>query len=543
MVAKQLVFDEMARRRLRDGVDALADAVKITLGPRGRNVVIDKKFGAPNITKDGVTVAREIELEDPFENMGAQLAKQVAIRTNDVAGDGTTTATVLAQSLVRGGLKVVTSGVNPMALKRGLEAGLKEAIKDLRAQAQPVLTKDQIAHVAGISANDREIGDLIADVMEKVGKDGVITVEESRGLKFETEFVDGLQLDRGYVSPYFVTNTDRMEAVVENPYIIITDKKISAVQDILPLLEKVLQVTKDIVIVCDDVDGEALATLVVNKLRGTINILAVKAPGFGDRRKAMLEDIAILTGGTLITEDIGLKLDAATVADLGRARRVVSGKDDTTIIEGMASDEAIQARIKQIKAQIDDATSDFDREKLQERLAKLAGGVAVIKVGAATEVELKEKKARVEDALSATRAAVDEGIVVGGGVALIRTQTALAALANKTKNEDEKVGVRLLSEALEGPTWTIADNGGLEGSVIVDKVRKLTNPNHGWDAENNAWGDMFELGIVDPVKVTRSALENAVSIAALVLTTETLVAEIPQPPAAPPPPPPHARPR
>ncbi len=537
MVAKQLVFDEMARRRLRDGVDALADAVKITLGPRGRNVVIDKKFGAPNITKDGVTVAREIELEDPFENMGAQLAKQVAIRTNDVAGDGTTTATVLAQSLVRGGLKVVTSGVNPMALKRGLEAGLKEAIEDLRAQAQPVLTKDQIAHVAGISANDREIRDLIADVMEKVGKDGVITVEESRGLKFETEFVDGLQLDRGYVSPYFVTNTDRMEAVVENPYIIITDKKISAVQDILPLLEKVLQVTKDIVIVCDDVDGEALATLVVNKLRGTINILAVKAPGFGDRRKAMLEDIAILTGGTLITEDIGLKLDAATVADLGRARRVVSGKDDTTIIEGMASDEAIQARIKQIKAQIDDATSDFDREKLQERLAKLAGGVAVIKVGAATEVELKEKKARVEDALSATRAAVDEGIVVGGGVALIRTQTALAALANKTKNEDEKVGVRLLSEALEGPTWTIADNGGLEGSVIVDKVRKLTNPNHGWDAENNAWGDMFELGIVDPVKVTRSALENAVSIAALVLTTETLVAEIPQPPAAPPPPP------
>jgi chaperonin GroEL len=537
MVAKQLLFDESARRRLRDGVDALADAVKVTLGPRGRNVVIDKKFGAPNITKDGVTVAREIELEDPFENMGAQLAKQVATRTNDVAGDGTTTATVLAQSLVRGGLKVVTSGVNPMALKRGLEAGLKEAIKDLRAQARPVLTKDQIAHVAGISANDREIGDLIADVMEKVGKDGVITVEESRGLKFETEFVDGLQLDRGYVSPYFVTNTDRMEAVIENPYIIITDKKISAVQDILPLLEKVLQVTKDIVIVCDDVDGEALATLVVNKLRGTINILAVKAPGFGDRRKAMLEDIAILTGGTLITEDIGLKLDAATVADLGRARRIVSGKDDTTIIEGMASDEAIQARIKQIKAQIDDATSDFDREKLQERLAKLAGGVAVIKVGAATEVELKEKKARVEDALSATRAAVDEGIVVGGGVALIRTQPALAALANKTKNEDEKVGVRLLSEALEGPTWTIADNGGLEGSVIVDKVRKLTNPNHGWDAEKDAWGDMFELGIVDPVKVTRSALENAVSIAALVLTTETLVAEIPQPPAAPPPPP------
>ena len=537
MVAKQLIFDEAARRRLRDGVDALADAVKVTLGPRGRNVVIDKKFGAPNITKDGVTVAREIELEDPFENMGAQLAKQVATKTNDVAGDGTTTATVLAQALVRGGIKVVTSGVNPLALKRGIEAGMREVITDLRNQARPVLTKEQIAHVAGISANEKEIGDLIADVMEKVGKDGVITVEESRGLKFETEFVDGLQLDRGYVSPYFVTNTDRMEAVIENPYIVITDKKISAVQEILPLLEKVLQVTKDIVIICDDVDGEALATLVVNKLRGTINILAVKAPGFGDRRKAMLEDIAILTGGTLITEDIGLKLDAATVADLGRARRVVSSKDDTTIIEGMASDEAIQARIKQIKAQIEDATSDFDREKLQERLAKLAGGVAVIKVGAATEVELKEKKARVEDALSATRAAVDEGIVVGGGVALIRATKALEELASKTNNDDEKVGIKLLAEALEAPTWTIADNGGLEGSVIVDKVRKLTEANHGWDAENNAWGDMFELGIVDPVKVTRSALENAVSIAALVLTTETLVAEIPQPPAAPPPPP------
>jgi chaperonin GroEL len=373
--------------------------------------------------------------------------------------------------------------------------------------------------------------------MEKVGKDGVITVEESRGIKFETEFVDGLQLDRGYVSPYFVTNTDRMESVIENPYILITDKKISAVQDILPVLEKILQVTKDIVLICDDVEGEALATLVVNKLRGTINILAVKAPGFGDRRKAMLEDIAILTGGTMVTEDIGLKLENATVADLGRARRVVANKDDTTIIEGMASDEAIQARIKQIKAQIDDATSDFDREKLQERLAKLAGGVAVIKVGAATEVELKEKKARVEDALSATRAAVDEGVVVGGGVALIRAQKSLETLAAKTKNEDEAAGIRLLIEALEEPTWTIADNGGLEGSVIVERVKKLKSPNDGWDAENDAWGDMFELGIVDPVKVTRSALENAVSIAALVLTTETLVAEIPQPPMAPPPPP------
>ena len=536
MVAKQLVFDEVARRRLKDGVDALADAVKVTLGPRGRNVVIDKKYGAPTITKDGVTVAREIELDDPFENMGAQLAKQVATKTNDVAGDGTTTATVLAQAIVRGGMKVVTSGANPMAVKRGLDAALQAAVADLRAQARPVLTKEQIAHVASISANDHYIGELIADVMEKVGKDGVITVEESRGIKFETEFVDGLQLDRGYVSPYFVTNTDRMEATIENPYIIITDKKISAVQDVLPLLEKVLQVSKDIVIICDDVDGEALATLVVNKLRGTINILAVKAPGFGDRRKAMLEDIAMLTGGTLITEDIGLKLEGATIADLGRARRIVSSKDDTTIIEGHGTDEAIQARIKQIKAQVEDATSDFDREKLQERLAKLAGGVAVIKVGAATEVELKEKKARVEDALSATRAAVDEGIVVGGGVALIRAQKALETLAAKTKNEDEKVGINLLIEALSYPTYTIAENGGLEGAVIVNKIRELKNANHGWDAENDKWGDMFELGIVDPVKVTRSALENAVSIAALVLTTETLVAEIPQPPMAAPPP-------
>jgi len=536
MVAKQLVFDEVARRSLKDGVDALADAVKVTLGPRGRNVVIDKKYGAPSITKDGVTVAREIELENPFENMGAQLAKQVATKTNDVAGDGTTTATVLAQALVRGGLKVVASGANPMFVKRGIDKGLSVAVQDLRSQARPVLTKDQIAHVASISANDPQIGELIADVMEKVGKDGVITVEESRGIKFETEFVDGLQLDRGYVSPYFVTNPDRMEAVVENPYIIITDKKISAVQEILPLLEKVMQVTKDIVIICDDIEGEALATLVVNKLRGTINVLAVKAPGFGDRRKAMLEDIAILTGGTLITEDIGLKLDQATVADLGRARRVVANKDDTTIIEGHGTDEAIQARIKQIKAQIEDATSDFDREKLQERLAKLAGGVAVIKVGAATEVELKEKKFRVEDALSATRAAVDEGVVPGGGVAFIRAQKALREFAQTLENEDERVGVNLLAEALEEPTFQIAENGGLEGAVIVDRIKKLENPTHGWDAEKDRWGDMYELGIVDPVKVSRSALENAVSIASLVLTTDTLVAEIPQPPAAPPPP-------
>ncbi len=537
MVAKQLLFDEAARKRLKNGVDALADAVKVTLGPRGRNVVIDKKYGAPTITKDGVTVAREIELEDPFENMGAQLAKQVATRTNDVAGDGTTTATVFAQALVRGGMKVVTSGANPMSVKRGLEKGLAAAVADLRAQARPVLTKEQISHVASISGNDKEIGDMIADVMEKVGKDGVITVEESRGIKYETEFVDGLQLDRGYASPYFVTNTDRMEAVIENPYIIITDKKLTAVNEVLPLLEKVLQVTKDVVIIADDVEGEALATLVVNKLRGTLNILCCKAPSFGDRRKAMLEDIAMLTGGTLITEDIGLKIENATIADLGRARRIVSGKDDTTIIEGHGTDEAIQARIKQIKAQIDDATSDFDREKLQERLAKLAGGVAVIKVGAATEVELKEKKARVEDALSATRAAVDEGVVPGGGVAFIRAQKAVRDLAAKSKNDDETMGMNLLIEALEEPTRIIAENAGLEGAVVVNRVRLLKDVSHGWDAEMDRWGNMFDLGIVDPVKVSRSALENAVSISALVLTTETLVAEIPQPPAAAPPPP------
>ncbi len=535
MTAKQLLFDEAARKALKDGVDALADAVKVTLGPRGRVVVIEKKYGAPSITKDGVTVAREIELEDPFENMGAQLAKQVATKTNDVAGDGTTTATVLAQAIVRGAMKIVASGVNPMAVKRGLEKALPVAVEDLRRQARPVLTKDQIAHVASISANDRYIGELIADVMEKVGKDGVITVEEGRGIKFETEFVDGLQLDRGYVSPYFVTNPDRMEAVVENPYIIITDKKLSSVHEILPLLEKVLQVSKDIVFICDDMEGEALATLVVNKMRGTINALAVKAPGFGERRKAMLEDIAILTGGTVITEELGLTFEKATVADLGRARRVVANKDDTTIIEGMGSDEAIQARIKQIKAQIEDATSDFDREKLQERLAKLAGGVAVIKVGAATEVELKEKKARVEDALSATRAAVDEGVVPGGGVAYIRAQRAVLELAEKTEDPEEAAGMRLLAEALEEPTRLIAENAGLEGAVVVQRVKERENPNEGWDAEKDRWGDMFELGIVDPVKVCRTALENAVSIGALVLTTETLVAEIPEPPAAPPP--------
>ena len=534
MAPKHLLFDEAARRQLKEGVDALADAVKVTLGPRGRNVVIEKNYGPPVITKDGVTVAREIELADAFENMGTQLVKQVATRTNDIAGDGTTTATVLAQALVRGGIKVVASGSHQMAVRRGIEGGLAVAIDHLRDHAEPVLDKLQIQHVASISGNDAEIGGIIADVMEMVGKDGVITVEESRGIKFETEFVDGLQLDRGYQSPQFVTNAERMEAVVENPYILITDKKISAMQDLLPILEQAMQMTKDFVIIADDIDGEALATLVVNKLRGTMNLLALRAPSFGDRRLAILEDIAILTGGELITEKMGRQLQSATLADLGRARRIVAGKDAATIIEGQASDEAIQARIKQLKAQIEDATSDFDREKLQERLAKLAGGVAVIKVGAATEVELKEKKARVEDALSATRAAVEEGVVVGGGVALIRAQRAVRDHADALEG-DERTGALLLADAMEEPAWLIADNAGLEGSVIVERIRRRENENEGWDAAADRWGDMFELGIVDPVKVVRSALENAASVSAMVLTTESLVAEIPQPATAAPP--------
>jgi chaperonin GroEL len=535
-MAKQLVFNEDARRALKNGVDALADAVKITLGPKGRNVVLDKKYGSPTITNDGVTIAKEIELKDPFENMGAQLAKEVATKTNDVAGDGTTTATVLAQAIVREGLKNVAAGANPMILKRGLDKGVRAVLAAVRDQAKPVSGKEQIAQVAAISAADTEIGEMIAEVMEKVGKDGVITVEEGRGLKYETEFVDGLQLDRGYVSPYFVTNAERMEAEIDDPYILITDKKISAVADILPVLERVLGVTKNFVIIADDVDGEALATLVVNKLRGTINVLAVKAPSFGDRRKAMLEDIAILTGGSFITEDMGRKLDQVQIADLGRARRVVSSKDDTTIIEGFGSDEAIQDRIKQIKTQIDDTASDFDREKLQERLAKLAGGVAVIKVGAPTEVELKEKKHRVEDALSATRAAVEEGLVPGGGVAFIRAATALDALETDLTG-DELTGAQILKKALEEPLRLIAENAGQEGLVVVGNVRKLP-ADEGYDALRDEYGNMFDKGIVDPAKVTRSALENAASIAALVLTTESLVTDIPEAPApvaAPPP--------
>jgi len=537
-MAKQLLFDEDARRALKNGVDALADAVKITLGPKGRNVVLDKKFGAPTITNDGVTIAKEIELQNPFENMGAQLAKEVATKTNDVAGDGTTTATVLAQAIVREGLRNVAAGANPMVLRRGIDQGVRAVVASIRDQARPVSGKEQIAQIASISAGDTEIGAMIAEVMEKVGKDGVITVEESRGLKYETEYVEGLQIDRGYVSPYFVTDTQRMESIIEDPYILITEKKLSAVADILPPLEKVLSVSKNVVIIADDCDGEGLATLVVNKLRGTVNVLVVKAPGFGDRRKAMLEDIAILTGGTFITEETGRKLDQVQVEDFGRARRVVASKDDTTIIEGFGSDEAIQDRIKQIKGQVDDTASDFDREKLQERLAKLAGGVAVIKVGAATEVELKEKKARVEDALSATRAAVEEGVVAGGGVTYLCAQSALDAVENELKG-DERTGANLLRKALDEPLRLIAINGGKEGNVVVGNVRKNANGNaaYGYDALLDDYGDMFKKGIIDPAKVTRSALENAASIASLVLTTESLITDIPEPPAAAAPPP------
>ena len=527
MPAKQLLFDEDARRHLKAGVDALADAVRVTLGPRGRNVILEKKFGPPAIVDDGVSVAKEIELKDPFENLGAQLAREVASKTNDVAGDGTTTATVLAQAIVREGLRVVAAGTNPMSLKRGLETGVEAVIDGIRNIARPVAGKEQIAQVATISGHDSEIGDIIADVMEKVGKDGVITVEEGKGIRMETEFVEGMQLDRGFVSPYFVTNQDRMEAVIDDPYILITDKRLSGVADLLPALERILQTTKNIVIICDDCEGESLATLVVNKLRGTVNALAIKAPSFGDRREAILEDIAILTGGTFITEKMGRKLENAQPTDLGRARRVVATKEDTVIIEGHGSDDAIQARIKQIKAQAEDAASEFDREKLQERLAKLAGGVAVIKVGAATEVELKERKLRVEDALSATRAAVEEGIVPGGGVALLRVEKALDKVEKQLQSDDERTGVTILRKALEEPLRMIAENAGQEGMVVVNQVRASKDTSYGYDAETDEYCDLLTHGIIDPAKVTRTALENAASIAALVLTTETLVTEIP----------------
>ncbi|MFO7168558.1 MAG: chaperonin GroEL [Chloroflexota bacterium] len=527
---KQLEFNEAARRSLKRGVDIVADAVKTTLGPRGRNVSIDKKFGAPTVTHDGVTVAKEIELKDPFENMGARLLVEVATKTNDVAGDGTTTATVLAQAIVNEGMKVVAAGANPMLIKRGLDKAAEAVVAELKSMAKPVRDRADIAHVAEISAADSEIGNLIAEVMEKVGKDGVITVEESKGIAFETEYTEGMQIDRGYISAYFVTNSERMEAEIEEPYILITDKKISSIQDILPVLEKVLQVSKNLVIVAEDVDGEALATLVVNKLRGTVNVLAVKAPGFGDRRKAMLQDIAILTGGTLISEEIGRKLDSATIEDLGRARRVVADKDNTTFIEGRGNEKAIKARIEQIRAQIETTTSDFDREKLQERLAKLAGGVAVLKVGAATEPELKEKKHRVEDALSTARAAVEEGIVPGGGVALINAIPALDKV--ETSNDDERFGVQILRRALEEPMRTLARNAGEDGAVIIDTVRRLAKERNdntiGYHVLRGEYGSMIEMGVIDPVKVTRSAVQNAVSIAGLLLTTDALIADLPE---------------
>jgi chaperonin GroEL len=534
-MAKQLVFDEDARRALVQGIDALADAVKITLGPKGRNVVLDKKFGAPSITNDGVTIAKEIELEDPFENIGAQLAKEIASKTNDVAGDGTTTATVLGQAIVHEGMKNVAAGANPMALKRGIEQGANAVIEQLKKDATKVTTREQMAQVAAISAADSSIGEMIGEVMEKVGKDGVITVEESKGIQTEVEYVEGMAFDRGYISPYFVTNPEKMEAEIEEPYILVTDKKISAVNDILPMLERVLQVSKNLIIICEDCDGEALATLAVNKLRGTINCVAVKAPGFGDRRKENLGDVAALTGATVISEEIGRKLDSVQVEDLGRARKIIISKEETTIIEGKGKKAAIQGRVAQIKAALETTTSDWDREKLQERLGKISGSVAVIKVGAATEVELKEKKHRVEDAVQATRAAVEEGIVAGGGVAFLNAIKAVDALQ---LSDDEATGAGILRRALEEPLRRIAINAGKDGSVVVQQVKKQKK-GEGYDALRDDYGSMQLKGIIDPLKVTRSALENAVSIAGLVLTTNCLVADMPEKrdgamPAAPP---------
>jgi chaperonin GroEL len=536
-MAKQLVFDEQARRSLKKGIDMLASAVKTTLGPKGRNVALDKKFGAPTVTHDGVTVAKEITLEDPFENMGAQLLKEAATKTNDVAGDGTTTATVLAQAIVNEGLRNLAAGANPMQLRQGIEKGVRAVVAYINEVSTPVEGKKEIAQIATVSAADPQIGDLIAEVMERVGKDGVITVEESRGISFETEYVEGMQIDKGYSSAYFVTNSDRMEAVIEDAYILITDKKISAVADILPVLEKLTQIgNRNIVIIAEDVDGEALPTLVVNKLRGILNVLAVKAPGFGDRRKAMLQDIAILTGGQVISEEMGRRLENTTLEDLGQARRVISRKDDTTIVEGHGAQEDIQNRIKQIKAEIENTTSDYDREKLQERLAKLAGGVGLIKVGAGTEVELKFRKTRVEDALSATRAAVEEGYVPGGGVALLN---AIDALDKVKVDGDSATGIQILRRALEEPLRTIATNAGQDGAVVVESVRRAQkeqkNKHIGYNVLDMKTEDMVEAGVIDAAKVTRSALENAASIAAMILTTEALITDIPEKdkPAAP----------
>ncbi len=529
-MAKQLVFDEEARRSLKKGIDILAGAVKTTLGPKGRNVALDKKFGAPTVTHDGVTVAKEIQLEDPFENMGAQLLKEAATRTNDVAGDGTTTATVLAQAIVNEGLKNLAAGANPMQLKFGIDKGTEAIVEYIRSVAIPVEDKKEIAQIASISAADEQIGDLIADVMDRVGKEGVITVEASRGINFETEYVEGMQIDKGYISAYFVTNAEKMEASIENPYILITDKKISAVQDILPVVEKMVQQgRREVVIIAEDIDGEALATLVVNRLRGILNVLAVKAPGFGDRRKEMLRDIAVLTGGQVISEEMGRRLDSATLEDLGTARLVISHKDDTTIVEGHGDTSEIQGRIRQIKAQIEETTSDYDREKLQERLAKLSGGVALIRVGAGSEVEQKYRQTRVEDALSATRAGVEEGIVAGGGVALLN---AVAALDNLHLTGDAGTGVNILRRALEEPLRQLAVNGGRDGSVVVEGVRRAQkehkNDHYGFNVLDDQYEDMVKAGIIDPAKVTRSALQNATSIAAMILTTEALITDLPE---------------
>src|SRR5688500_800671 len=528
MAAKELQFNTEARAALKRGVDQLAQAVKVTLGPKGRNVVIDRKFGSPTVTKDGVTVAKEIELRDPIENMGAQMVKEVATKTSDLAGDGTTTATVLAQAIFREGLKNVTAGVNPMALKRGVDKAVTRIVEELKAISTPTKGKKEIAQVGAISANnDAEIGNLIADAMEKVGKDGVITVEEAKGMETSLETVEGMQFDRGYLSPYFVTDPERMEAVLEDALVLIHDKKISSMKDLLPILEKVAQMGRPLLIIAEEVEGEALATLVVNKLRGTLRVRAVKAPGFGDRRKAMLQDISTLTGGQVVSEEVGFKLENAVVSDLGKAKRIVIDKDNTTIVDGAGQHETIEGRIKEIRAAIDKTTSDYDREKLQERLAKLAGGVAVIHVGAATETAMKEKKARVEDALHATRAAVEEGIVPGGGVALLRAQKALKSLT--LDDADEQIGVRIVERALEEPIRQISYNAGVEGSIVVQKVREADDKNYGYNARTDEYEDLVAAGVIDPTKVTRTALQNASSIAGLLLTTEAVVTEKPEP--------------
>ena len=531
-MAKDLRIGSEGRAKLKAGIDILADTVKVTLGPKGRNVILDKKFGPPQVCSDGVTIAKEIDLEDPFENMGAQLIKEASKKTNDDAGDGTTTSTVLSQALVAEGFKNVAAGADPMAIKKGLELALESVRKSITKLSTPVEGKAQIAQVATLSAHDDEMGSLIANVMEKTGKDGVITVDEGKGLEYETDYVEGMQIDRGYISPYFVTNADKMEAILEDAYVLVTDKKISAVSDLLPLLEKVLKGNKNIIVIAEDVEGEALATLVVNRMRGTLNALAVKAPGFGDRRKEMLQDIAILTGARVITEDVGLKLESAELEDLGTISRVVSRKDDTTFVGGKGNTAEIKGRIEQIKAQIEETSSDYDREKLQERMAKLSGGVAVIKVGAATEIELKEKKQRLEDALSATRAAVEEGIVPGGGTVLIRSANDL----NKLKVDSEfQTGVNILKKALEEPVRVMADNSGAEGAVVLSGVLEGTG-NHGYDAATDKFGDMLKMGIIDPAKVTRAAVENAISVGGLILTTESMMTDIQEPagPAAPP---------